>query len=439
MKSERIRQLEDIAHGYFFQKDWDQYFYAQINLVNENLNENNSEEALKNINAIDFTQIEKKRIRNLFIEAKVKCLIKSSDIHELKLWSKLFFDICVETKNFVKGLSYLELIDSKKIKSKFLNIYKADQKLIESTLESLTGDINVISFFKKNRESYLYSKPIRIYFLKTLLNYGKEKEFFIHALEEILLDPNDFQNIKKIIATKYDIDMEADLLSSSSDEPQELDELEKNVKFLISAGKIREASELLAEAEKKYPFENRISKIKVILKMRADFQAEAAISPIQVTNKNAIAHNYVNTNQSDEKYLKKWVELIEESELIETYEDIYVALYFLKFYPVNKFLIERLEQIDKLKKDYFNYLNICYLKVVNFFEMNEFYTVISEAEVVIKGFKLNSESLVCFMYMIAEAYRKLKMTKEARLYYSRIARLKTGYRLVDERLKELNI
>ena len=99
-----------------------------------------------------------------------------------------------------------------------------------------------------------------------------------------------------------------------------------------------------------------------------------------------------------------------------------------------------LQIIDRVIQDILSeeeIINLLYLKLETLMSLGEYYKVRDIADDMINRYPVKGDELYSLLYIKAEAYLELKQYKQAYSSFNELNKIKSEYRLVNKRLKEL--
>lgn len=134
---------------------------------------------------------------------------------------------------------------------------------------------------------------------------------------------------------------------------------------------------------------------------------------------------------------KSYINFMDFAELLDNYSDLIVVFNQLNASVVSEKICEKVEKII-IKRDLKEKINFYYLQAETLRHSKKMFLSLNVIDKVLESYPLNENEKVCFLYMKAEIYRKLDNQTEALKYYALVKKMNNNYRLVKQRLKEID-
>jgi hypothetical protein len=242
------------------------------------------------------------------------------------------------------------------------------------------------------------------------------------------------------------LDMGTDLFKNISNELDEIQILEKKIEFLVSENNNSDINELLenlkvldpdnrlvqeTRSRKGYTEEYESSVVNKIDKVEEDLLLE--ISKFLPRDE----EHELNEIENSERAFSKVISLMPTEELLNGAVDMVAAFNTLGMPNVSLQILELLSNESSAEISVKEILNIKYLLIESYLEDKRYYKALNVVEETCESFPLIVNEKKCFYYLRAEILRKLGNIKEAYKYYTYVSQLDGQYRMVKQRLKEI--
>lgn len=138
----------------------------------------------------------------------------------------------------------------------------------------------------------------------------------------------------------------------------------------------------------------------------------------------------------NEKCFIKVCELLEDELINRFYSDLTICFLTMGFYEVANSILNRVENIIE-SLSLLEKINHEYLRISIFLNQKKFWEVSSRVDNLLLNYPLLPEEQKCFLYLKAEANFFLGRRNEAKEIYLKILKTSPNYRLVENRLFEI--
>ena len=351
------------------------------------------------------------KISNTSIDLNLDVWRKQTFAVKEKILSSSKFDTIDEAKDFLKGIYELLIVDN----------------------ETGYALYSLLSYCKK-----FGNKKLATVCLELLQNnYSVNRSIELYQVNEI----------EEVVRSDFgEIDLGEDLFSSNNeDKDLSVRRLENQIqllkkqndslgitKLLKELRDIDEDHSLVKDLEEKKHGELG-SKIKVFKKSISEIEQELIKELMCHTTHNQVVNDEI---VHLERVCKKFVELSSSKFLKENYSNLIYTFNTLGFYKVsitliNLIIIEIDEKAIKLK------IELIYLKCETLILSKNLYGALNEIEEFLDIEPLTSKEKINFLYLKAEVLRKLGKKSEALKVYSKVYHINKKYRMVSNRLKEI--
>jgi hypothetical protein len=207
--------------------------------------------------------------------------------------------------------------------------------------------------------------------------------------------------------------------------------LDGATKLLRELRELDEDHSLVRELEEKEHLETG-SKVKRFKKSITEIEAEL-LQEIELFS----SRPTVSCDQKDhmERVSKKYVELTDLSQLEQECDHLIYTFNSFEFYAVSIMLIDRILQNheEEIEKE----LHLIYLKCETLRLSSNFYGALNIIEELLDEKPLTNNEKVSFLYLKGELLRSLGRKSDALKSYSKVFRLNKNFRMVVDRLKEI--
>ena len=207
--------------------------------------------------------------------------------------------------------------------------------------------------------------------------------------------------------------------------------LDGATKLLKELRSLDEDHSLVRELEEKEHVKmgSKLNKFKkTISEIETDLLKEIELYSTKISNK---------CDQRDhmERVSKKYVELTDLEKLQTEYEHLIYTFNNFEFYSVSLLLIERI--MEDTKSNIEKELGLIYLKCETMRMSSNFYGALNIIEALMDDRPLTNSEKVSFLYLKGELLRSLGRNRDALKSYSKVFSLDQNFRMVVDRLKEI--
>jgi hypothetical protein len=362
---------------------------------------------------------------DLINQWRISSLLLSGDRNQIHEWS---FENSVNCEQIF--LNYAE---------KRATYWQTDKKVNLSLLEVLINPKNDFVISKKLLAKLVFSlwmeESINQDFIKkTIILCERYRLWFVGA--EIASYLEDYK-----LASKFENKIEQDLLIHNVDLGRDLfdAEVSEEDKVIARVDFLKATQHSEEEIDKELKKLIKINKDHPYLKKRKKEEQETNSEEIYKRILNEI-QIYTNEEERDDGLLdgtSKFATMAKyysDDYIQENFENMIVGLNLLDLSKVAKDVIER---VDKKRLSEEEQINLEYLNLETLFKLEDFFHIRDLVEDAINNLPIKGEELNSFLYLKAESYYYLGKFKEAYWSYLEIKKLNSNYRLVNQRLKEL--
>lgn len=238
------------------------------------------------------------------------------------------------------------------------------------------------------------------------------------------------------LAERFKRDLDESILTQEVDfgadlfEEEEINEevqIARNIEFLKSVGKEEDIEREVAKLKKINPNHELVSNEVRVSNLRPEHIYKDLMSEL----------SRYSSSENSENLQEKFNALASfyEWEYIQNnYEDMIVGLNLLSLSQVAFDVAERVD-IKLLSEE--ERINLEYLKLETLMQLEKYFSVRDGVDDMINNFPIKGNELLSLLYLRAEALLGLKQLKNAYFAFLEIFKINNNYRLVRQRLKEL--
>ncbi len=376
----------------------------------------------------------------------VEGAFSNGDLFLAELAVKKYLNYLVRKKNFSIGMTLIEELIKRGIGKDYIkyygvifSVFKGDVKNFENLFNQLKYDffsyetyrmaLSALSFVQGKEKKWAHLKGfkklklLKLFFMIKDLeeeNILLRKEFFNLLFEFKCLYPND--NFGLILISQYS-------------------------KFFNSASLILAVNDYLQNNKKKITKEeyykaikNDKNFVKKTSKVAEQVKPEEEKGMLSFLGKKILEKKELIDKEFfiNQRCMMKVCELLDDQLIFKSYNDLVVCFLTMEFYEVANSILDRIEKnINAFTIE--EKINHEYLRINLLLLEKKYWEALARGENLLITYPLMPEEEKCFLYLNAEAKFFMGRKQEAKEIYLRVKKTSPNYRLVENRLLEIEI